>query len=183
MRPLRVLYLHMIGPFGGSSRSLFEAIGAFPPGAVQPFFVTQRGSVTRFFSRLGEVIEARGMSRFDDTLYSRYRGVRWLVLLRELAYLPSTVAALAAAKRRWKQVDLIHVNDFIGLVPLLLARCLFASPAVVHVRSVAHDDPRSRRTQWVQRTLHHKAAAVVAIDDTVRASLPAELRVDVIHNA
>ena len=34
MKPLRVLYLHMIGPFGGASRSLFEAVGAFPGGAV-----------------------------------------------------------------------------------------------------------------------------------------------------
>jgi glycosyltransferase involved in cell wall biosynthesis len=183
MKPLRVLYLHMIGPFGGASRSLFEAVGAFPAGAVQPLFVTQRGSVTRFFSRLGEVVEARGMSQFDDTRYSRYRGMRWLVLLRELAYLPFTVAALAKAKRRWQRVDLIHLNEFTGLVPLLIARRLFGAPALVHVRSVAATDTASRRTRWVQRTLRHDARAVVAIDETVRESLPVDLEVDVIHNA
>jgi glycosyltransferase involved in cell wall biosynthesis len=183
MKPLRVLYLHMIGPFGGASRSLFESVGAFPAGEVQPLFVTQRGSVTRFFSRLGEVVEARGMSQFDDTRYSRYRGVRWLVLLRELAYLPFTVAALAKAKRRWQRVDLIHLNEFTGLVPLLIARKLFGAPALVHVRSVAATDTASRRTRWVQRKLRHDARAVVAIDETVRASLPADLAVDVIHNA
>jgi glycosyltransferase involved in cell wall biosynthesis len=183
MKPLRVLYLHMIGPFGGASRSLFEAVGAFPAGAVQPFFVTQRGSVTRFFSRLGEVVETRGMSQFDDTRYSRYRGVRWLVLLRELAYLPFTVAALAQAKRRWQRVDLIHLNEFTGLVPLLIARRLFGAPALVHVRSVAAADTASRRTRWVQRKLREDARAVVAIDETVRESLPADLPVDVIHNA
>ncbi|MEO5844601.1 MAG: glycosyltransferase family 4 protein, partial [Caldimonas sp.] len=183
MKPLRVLYLHMIGPFGGASRSLCEAVGAFPAGAVQPFFVTQRGSVTRFFSRLGEVVEARGMSQFDNTRYSRYRGTRWLVLLRELAYLPFTLAALAAAKRRWRSIDVIHLNEFTGLVPLLFARRLFGAPAVVHVRSVADDTPSSWRTRWVQRTLRRAARAVVAIDETVRASLPADLAVDVIHNA
>ena len=183
MKPLRVLYLHMIGPFGGASRSLFEAVGAFPAGAVQPLFVTQRGSVSRFFSRLGEVIESRGMSQFDDTRYSRYRGVRWLVLLRELGYLPFTVAALAKAKRRWQRVDLIHLNEFTGLVPLLIARRLFDAPALVHVRSVAAADTRSRRTRWVHRTLRRDARAVVAIDETVRESLPDDLPVDVIHNA
>jgi glycosyltransferase involved in cell wall biosynthesis len=183
MKPLRVLYLHMIGPFGGASRSLFEAVGAFPAGAVEPFFVTQRGGVTRFFSRLGEVIEARGMSQFDNTRYSRYRGIRWLVLLREIAYLPFTIAALAAARRRWQHVDLIHLNEFTGLVPLLFARRMFAAPAVVHVRSVANDDAASWRTRWVQRTMRRAAGAVVAIDETVRESLPADLPVDIIHNA
>ncbi len=183
MRPLRVLYLHMIGPFGGASRSLFEAIRAFPPDAVQARFVTQRGSVTGFFSRVGEVIEARGMSQFDNTRYSHYRGTRWLVLLRELAYLPFTVMALRRARRRWGEVDLIHLNEFTGLVPLWIARRMFSAPAVVHVRSVAHDDARSWRTRWVHRMLRNEARAVIAIDENVRASLPADLRVDVIHNA
>ena len=182
MKPLRVLYLHMIGPFGGASRSLFEAIRAFPAGAVEPLFVTQRGSVTGFFSRLGEVIEARGLSQFDHTRYSHYRGARWLVLLRELAYLPFTVAALGRARRRWRRVDLIHLNEFTGLVALWLARRLFGAPAVVHVRSVADDNPRLLRTRWLHRLLRRESRAVVAIDETVRASLPADLAVEVIHN-
>jgi len=182
MKPLRVLYLHMIGPFGGASRSLFEAIRAFPAGAVEPLFVTQRGSVTGFFSRLGEVIEARGLSQFDHTRYSHYRGARWLVLLRELAYLPFTVAALGRARRRWHRVDLIHLNEFTGLIALWLARRLFGAPAVVHVRSVAEDNPRLLRTRWMHRLLRHESRAVVAIDETVRASLPADLPAEVIHN-
>jgi glycosyltransferase involved in cell wall biosynthesis len=109
--------------------------------------------------------------------------VRWLVLLRELAYLPFTIAALARAKRRWQRVDLIHLNEFTGLIPLLIARRLFGAPALIHVRSVAAADPRSLRTRWMQRTMRRAARAVVAIDETVRESLPADLAVDVIHNA
>lgn len=183
MRPLRVLYLHMIGPFGGASRSLFEAIRAFPPGTVLPHFVTQRGSVTGFFSRMGEVIESRGMSQFDNTRYSHYRGMRWLVVLRELAYLPCTVVALRSARRRWGDVDLIHLNEFTGLVPLWIARRIFGAPAVVHVRSVANDDTHSWRTRWVNRMLRREARVVIAIDENVRSSLPADLPVEVIHNA
>lgn len=182
MKPLRVLYLHMIGPFGGASRSLFEAIRAFPANAVQPMFVTQNGSVTEFFGRLGEVEAARGMSQFDHTRYSHYRGGRWLVLLRELAYLPFTWMALRRARRRWGEVDLIHLNEFTGLVALWLAQRLFAVPAIVHVRSVAHDDNAMRRTHWLHRRLR-AARAVVAIDENVRASLPKDLPVEVIHNA
>lgn len=182
MKPLRVLYVHFFGQFGGSSRSLFEAVRAFPPGAVQPCFLTQRGTVTGFFSRLGEVIEAWGLTQIDNTRYSYYRGVRWLVVLRELAYLPATVLALRRAKKRWSEVDVIHLNEFSGLVTLWIARRWFSAQAVVHVRSVLRTDARSWRTRWVNWMMRHHAQAVVAIDETVRASLPRDLSVHVIHN-
>ncbi len=182
MKPLRVLYLHMIGPFGGASRSLFEAVRAFPEGAVQARFVTQRGSVTPYFAQLGEVESARGLCKFDHTQYSHYRRLRWLVVLRELAYLPFSWLALRHARRRWGEVDLIHLNEFTGLPVLWLAQRRFKAPAVVHVRSVAHDDTVMARTHWLHRALR-RAAAVVAIDQNVRASLPADLPVEVIHNA
>lgn len=180
---LRVLYLHLTGPFGGSSRSLFEAVRAFEPGAVEALFITQRGTVREFFGELGEVIEARGLTQFDNTRYSHYRGLRWLVLLRELAYLPSTVLALARAKRLWKEVDLIHLNEFTGLVTLWLARRWFDAPALVHVRSVARVAPRSWRTRWVNAMFRRHVQAVVAIDESVRASLPVDMLVEVIHNS
>ncbi|HEY0233840.1 MAG TPA: glycosyltransferase family 1 protein, partial [Afipia sp.] len=85
---MKVLYIHMAGAFGGASRSLYEAVRSFPAGAVTPVFVAPRGSVLDFFSRLGEVIVARGISQFDNTRYGHYRGLRWLILLREMAYLP-----------------------------------------------------------------------------------------------
>jgi glycosyltransferase involved in cell wall biosynthesis len=80
-------------------------------------------------------------------------------------------------------VDLIHLNEFTGLVPMLIARHLFKVPVIVHVRSVARDDRHSLRTRLVNWILKEKAAAVVAIDQNVRASLPASLPVDVVHNA
>ena len=107
---MRVLYIHMTGAFAGGSRSLFEAVRALPKGEVQPLFVAPKGSVHDFFAGIGEVVDAWGLSQFDNTRYSHYRGLRWLVLLRELAFLPSTFLALRRAHRRWKKVDLIHVN-------------------------------------------------------------------------
>lgn len=179
---LKVLYLHMTGAFGGSSRSLVEVIGAFPQGAVEPRFVAPRGSASDFFRKFGDVIEARDLSRFDNTRYSYYRGFRWLVLAREIALVPATFAALRQAKQRWGSVDLIHLNEFTGLLPWWLARRAFNAPAVVHVRSVPRNDS-GLRTRLVNWMLKNQAEAVVAIDETVRASLPSDLNVDVIHNS
>jgi glycosyltransferase involved in cell wall biosynthesis len=161
---------------------LYEAISNFPSGSVEALFVTQRGSVSGFFRRIGEVIETVGLSQFDNTRYSYYRGTRWLVVLRELAYLPFTVQALAKARSKCPHVDLIHVNEFTGLVALWIAKRFFPVPAVVHVRSLPRVDWTSLRTRWVNRMLKEEAEAVVAIDESVRACLPSDLAVDVIHN-
>ncbi|WP_186766989.1 glycosyltransferase family 4 protein [Devosia ginsengisoli] len=178
---LRILHLHTIGAFGGASRSLFEALRALPLGIVQSHFVTQKGTVVPFFSQIGPVIAARGISQFDHTRYGRYRRLRWLVLLREIAFLPATVLALLRARKAWGDVDLIHANEVTAIVPLLLARWLFRAPVIVHVRSVMQKDGRGLRSALLRRLLD-SAAAVVAIDETVRASLPAVLDVDVVHN-
>jgi glycosyltransferase involved in cell wall biosynthesis len=172
----------MTGAFAGGCRSLYEAVQALPAGEVQPFFVAPRGTVHDFFGKIGEVIETWGVSQFDNTRYSYYRGLRWLVVLRELVFLPSTFLALRRAQQRWKQVDLIHINEITGVVPWLIARHLFKAPVIVHVRSVVRNDAASLRTRLMESLLR-KADAVIAIDETVRASLPPPLRVDVIHNS
>ncbi len=179
---MKVLFIHMIGTFGGASRSLTEAVRAFP-SSVEPHFVTPRGTVIPFFSKLGKVIAVRGLSQFDNTRYSYYRGARWLVLLREILNLPATIEAIRRAHREWPDIDLIHVNEFTGIFPMWLAKRLYKVPVVVHVRSVARNDLRSWRTRWVNSFLRQNAAAIVAIDETVRQSLPLDLNVEIIHNA
>jgi glycosyltransferase involved in cell wall biosynthesis len=48
---------------------------------------------------------------------------------------------------------------------------------------VLNDDMDSRRTRWIAGLLGKHTRALVAIDDTVRRSIPAELSVRVIHNS
>lgn len=172
----------MIGAFGGASRSLYEVIGGMPPGEVEPHFVTAAGTAEDYFSRRGPVVAARGMSQFDHTRYGHYRGRRWLVLLREVANTPATLLALRRARKRWGAFDLVHVNEITGILPWLVARRWFGAPAIVHVRSLVCDDPRLRRTRWLHRLLRTRAAGIVAIDESVRDTLPADLPVTVIHN-
>ncbi len=136
-KSIKVLYVHHAAPFGGASRSLLELIRSFPAGAVQPLVLTRSGQFQEILAAAGvEVLGCGGVSQFDNTRYSHYRGWRWLVLLRELAYLPSTLRGLLAARRKWGRVDLVHINDLTLLPAIWLARRLFGCPVIVHVRSV-----------------------------------------------
>jgi len=179
---LKVLYVHHAGPFGGASRSLFELIRSFPAGSVKPHVLTRRGQFQSILQRAEiEVIGCQGISQFDNTRYSHYRGARWLVLLRELAYLPLTLLGLLAARRRWGGFDLVHIND-ITLVPAIwLARRLFGCPVVVHVRSVQRP-MTDWRGRWLYRLLSRCADRFVAIDQTVARSLAPCLQPVVVHN-
>jgi glycosyltransferase involved in cell wall biosynthesis len=178
---MKVLYIHLTGAFGGSSRSLCEAVRNLPED-VEPHFLTQRGTVEQYFSTLGKVMPVRGLSQFDNTEYSHYRGLRWLVALREIAFLPATFRAIRVARRAWPEIDLIHLNEFTGLLPMLLAKKGYGVPVVVHVRSVSRIDRKALSSRLVEKLLRRHASAVVAIDETVRHSLPSDLPVEVIHN-
>lgn len=184
MAPIKVLYIDGDGPFGGASRSLYESVRALPTESIEPYFVATRGTALEFYRQVAlDVIETRGMTKFDNTRYSHYRGVRWLVLLREIFHLPFTIVSLIKARKRWSGIDLIHVNEFVYIIPALFAKVLFRVPLVVHVRSLGRKDEPSMRTKWLNVILTREADAVVAIDETIRASLHGEFEVDVIQNS
>ena len=181
---IKVLYIDGDGPFGGASRSLFEAVRALPAGEVEPYFAASRGTALDVYRQVAkEAVSVRAMSKFDNTLYSHYRGIRWLILLRELMNLPFSVAVVLRARRQFKDIDLIHLNEVVYLFPALLAKRLFGVPLVVHVRSLTAHDQRSRRTRWLTRTLRREAAAVIAINHNTRATLAPDLPVEIIQNS
>lgn len=149
---------------------------------MRPFVLTRSGQFEAVLKQEGiQVLSCLGISQFDNTRYSHYRGGRWLVLLREIAYLPFTLGGLLRARRDWGQFDAIHVND-LTLVPVIwLAKRLFSCPIVVHIRSVQMP-LNDRRGNILRKILAACADRFIAIDETVRRSVPAELSPVVVHN-
>lgn len=182
---MNVMYIDGVGPFGGASRSLYEAVAALRCDGISPYFVAARGTALDIYSKVSiGVVDTRGLTRFDNTEYSRYRGVRWLVLLREIFHFPFTIIALLKAQHRWRgQIHLIHVNEVTEIIPGVIAKWLFKVPMVVHVRSPQSKNEHSWRTRAISWLLSHFADAVIAINETTRATLPACLLVDVIQNS
>lgn len=177
---MRVLLLHPAASFGGASKSLCEFAAQVVSPEVELHVICPPGKAAETFASVGmKVRPVRGLSQFDNTRYGYYRGIRWLVLLRELALLPFSLAALWRA-RRDGGFDLIHVNE-VTVLPLgLLAKKLLGIPLVVHVRSLQNrEGPISA---WIARRLQHDADAVIVIDETVKRTLPEAVDAQVIHN-
>jgi glycosyltransferase involved in cell wall biosynthesis len=178
--PIRVLVLHASAAFGGASKSLVELLGGIARENLSVTVLVPRGAVAERFRGAGmEVVEVAGLSQFDNTRISFYRGLRWIVVLREIAFLPATLLALWRLRHR--AFDLIHANE-ITLAPAgVLAKIILRRPLVVHVRSLQRSATR-QRTRWLFGLVRRHADAVVAIDEGVRRSLPSDVPARVIHN-
>lgn len=181
--PISVLYIHPCGVFGGASRSLLELIQAFPENSVSPYLITQKGNVANIFvHKKVPVIATQGISQFDNTQYSYYRGYRWLLLIREFFYSIFTLDAILKAKRKWKNIDLIHVNEITALPAVVLGKIIFKKPIIVHCRSVQRQKEKQIRFRLIEKFLKSCAVCMVAIDKTVKKNLKFALDVEVIHN-
>jgi glycosyltransferase involved in cell wall biosynthesis len=183
LRPLTVLYIHASASFGGASKSLCELLQAMPAGSVRPIVVCPSGSAADRFRLAGAQLSiARGVSKWDHTRYGFYRGVRWLLLFRELLFAVPAWLALTRLRRQISHVDLIHANDITVLLAAATAARSFHAPLVVHVRSLQNDNPRLWRTRLQNWLLRRTNAHVVAIDETVRRTLPSSMPISVVHN-
>lgn len=179
---MRILYVHPFGTYGGATKSLSQMVAALPPGSVDGTAITPPGAASESLRAAGlKTIHVSGIAQWDDTRFGHYRGLRWLILLRELAYWPATLSAISSAARSGR-FDLIHCNEVTALLPALLAKRRLRAPLVVHVRSLQRAEQGGRVSGWLMARLRSGADAVVAIDEAVRRTLPADLPVSVIHN-
>lgn len=180
---ISVIYIHHVGAFGGASRSLLELLRA-PSGAViKPYVISQKGQVSTILNEEGvPVVTTSGIAQFDNTLFGYYRGLRWLIIFREIAYLFPTIIALRAAKKKWGDVDIIHVNELTAIPVAVIAKWIFKSPLIVHVRSVQRAMTSGLRGKLLRYLIHRYVDQLVAIDCTVRASLPEDFSVEIVHN-
>jgi glycosyltransferase involved in cell wall biosynthesis len=181
---MNVLYIDGVGPWGGASRSLTEMLQEIPEKDVKKYFLMARGTVEDKYKALAnDYLVSPAITRFDNSFYSFYRGVRWLVLLREIAALPFTIYYVFKAFYRWRgQIDLLHSNEIMEIFPLLLAKWLFKVPAILHVRSLQNDEKRWR-SRLINYLLLKSVDQIIAIDENVKGTLPAFLKVEVIHNS
>ena len=183
---MKILYIHHCGPFGGSSRSLYEALKSLPRNDIEFLFICPSGDSVEKFRELGEVFEARGITKLDNTFYSHYRGIRWFVLMRELYFLPYSIISLAKLKMKHKNIDIVHFNESCLSIFAIFVRMFFKAHFFVHCRTlmIGKKALSGRLSDYLWGYFKSK---FIAIDKNVAMTLPQELlteesRVRIIHN-
>lgn len=182
LKPISVLYIHHSGVFGGAQRSLLELVKALSNNSIDPIVFIPRGITSKIFTEANiKTFTAKGISQFDNSKYGHYRNFRWLILFRELLYIPFTYFGLKRLKKQINSIDIIHVNEITCLPAAIMAKRIFKVPVVLHVRSLQRS-PGSYRNKLIYRWISKHCSKVIAIDHTVNSSLPHYLNPIVIHN-
>lgn len=180
---INVLYIYTTAHFSGAAVSMIEVIKALG-NDIRPTIFTPRGSASVFFKKNVEnVFEVFWLSQFDHTRHGRYKGVRWLVAIRELLLLPMTWLAISRFAETVVQVDLIHLNEITGIIPAVLLKKKLKVPLVVHVRAHMGHQKNGLRSKLLWWIFDRYVDEVICIDDTVKSTLPFRIKACVVHNA
>ena len=151
-------------------------------GPVEGTVLCPAGDVGTVFSNVGlKVKQIKGIAQWDNTRYGHYRGIRWIVLLREILLFPVTWAALRKLLKN-HSYDIIHLNEATLLPWAKFLRRWSDARIVLHVRSLQRGVTDDLRTRWFNRTLAQTVDLIVAIDETVRYTLPPNVAVSIVHN-
>lgn len=183
---MRVLYLSPFFEFGGATRSLIEVMRAMDPDQVDMTAVVAPGVPQKdWFPDYVQMHETSGLMQWDNTRFSGYRGLRWLILLREFANYWSTRRTVQQmlALHQANPFDIIHCNEITMLPSAIMFKKALNLPLVMHVRSVQAGDLAPRRTKFINRAMERHVDMAVAIDQAVYRTLDISTPKEIIHNS
>lgn len=175
---IKTLFIQHTSVLGGSSKSMLELIDNLPEN-VEPTVLCPSGKLGDLLNKKNiKVHNVIGIPQFDNTRIGCYRNIRWLILLRELFYLPFFIYKLFALKK--EKFDIVHVNEITQIYSIIFAKMLF-SQVVVHVRSL-QSTQINIRYRLIYKIIETFADAIIAIDETVKSSIKPNPNIYVIHN-
>jgi glycosyltransferase involved in cell wall biosynthesis len=162
----KILFIQPISSFSGSLKSSEEYIKNLYR-RYSFIFLTQNGFSSKILKKYGKVFTSIGISKFDNTENSRYIGLRWLLLVREVIYLPLVLFSLIVIKFKIKKIDLIHLNEITGLPTAIIAKLLFKKSLIVHVRSSNYRNKKNLISNLHFFLLNKFADKILAIDNDI----------------
>lgn len=180
---MKIFFLHGVSGYGGSTKSLLELFTQLKSHGVSGTVLCPPGKSEKILAENGMLThKVWGLSQFDNTQFGHYRGLRWIILMREFCFLLPTIMSLLRVKFKTQNIDIIHANEITLLPVAILAKKIFKCPLVVHVRSIQRGKAKDIRSRLLFKMLKNHADSVIAIDKTVQASLPDYIDAEVVHN-
>lgn len=176
---MKVLFIQHVSVLGGSSKSLLELINNLPKD-VEPTVLCPKGKYADLLITRGiKVHTIIGIPQFNNTMVAHYKGLRWLILLRELFYLPFLFLKILNLGK--EKFDLVHINEITQIYSLIFAKKFLKAKTVMHVR-VMMSTKKNLRYKLLLKLFKKYTDQIIAIDESVKSTLDASLDVKVIHN-
>ncbi len=166
--PVRILYVHHRSERSGASGALAGLVSRLDRTRFEPHVFCAAGGAAHQLREAGATVHTGSVAAFTHIWASTYHGRRWLLLVRELAWLAPHLAGLRRTLRRG-HFALVHLNDS-PLVPAAWLARRAGLPVVWHLRSALPEDDGSRRSVLLRRAIRTLSTRTVAINDDVATS-------------
>ncbi len=126
-----ILFINHSSSFGGAQRSLYEYMQKIDKKKFNLFILSpkQENDLLKNFN----FIEFNYIPQLYNGVVGGYRGIRYLLLIRELIYFLLFFIFCFILKKKLKKIDLIHFNE-ITLLPCIILKLFFNCKVVSHLR-------------------------------------------------
>jgi glycosyltransferase involved in cell wall biosynthesis len=174
-----VLFVHHRPQLGGAPLSLAFLI-RYLDGRYEPHVYCPPGPAAALFSEAGATVHTGPISHFVH-VWEPYRGLRWLLLGREILLLPRHLLRLRRVIGE-RDFQIVHLNESTLLPAGWLAHRM-RKKVVWHLRTALVNEGLDRRSRFVTSVIEKTASRVIAIDDDVAQRFRLQRPIEVIPNS
>ena len=179
MKKNKILVVQSIGQFSGSLKSLEQYVSLMNNN-FEFIFLTPRGIAHERLKKFGKVVDVIGLSKFDNSQLGSYKGLRYLLLIREILLIIPTLYGIYKIKKKYSDIKLVHFNEITLLPTLYFFNFFFEVPFILHCRILFNN--KNFFSKFINNFLKNNVSKIIAIDNDVKASLDKSLSVIVIRN-
>lgn len=172
-----ILIIQHHGKFGGATKSISEYIinlkNVFSIDVLCP-----SGTTFEYFKKKKiNTFKISGIPKYDITEIGSYNGLRKLLILREIFYLPIFLFALYGLSK--KKYDIIHLNDTNLLIVAPILKFFFKSKIICHVRTRIDKNNIPYLIRMISKRIIYK---FICIDQSTYATSIEKRKSEIIYN-
>jgi mannosyltransferase len=175
-----LLFVHHRPQLGGAPSSLAELIRHLDP-RFEPHVLAPDGAAAELFESVGAQVHRGSVPIFSHGWDNPYKGLRWLVLGREISALQGHTHQLSALIRKY-DFSIVHLNDSPLLASARVAH-RHGAKVIWHLRSALAGEGLDSRSRIILKLMQRWGDAAIAIDEDVSARFHFDLPVTIVHNS
>jgi len=160
----KLFLIHNHKNFSGAARSLAETILNLNK-KIEFIVICPKGTSSKFFKSLNiQVFESLIIPRFNHFELGYYRGLRWLLIFREIFSLLYFFFFLLKLKQHFKKIERFHFNEIELIIIAPMIKFLFNSKITSHLRCPLELKKGKMRIKFFKYLCKFYLDKIIAID-------------------
>ncbi len=182
MTKKKLFLIHNHKNFSGAARSLGETVISLRK-KIEFVIICPKGSSSKFFKSLNvNVIEIKFVPRFNHFETGYYRGLRWMMLIREIIVFIYFFFFLISLKLRYNKVNRFHLNELELIILAPLIKFFFDASITSHLRSPLEVKKGKKRYKFLKFLSKSYLKYIMSIDADCYKTSPLKKITKIVYN-